>query len=217
MSDLANSFLTPAEQDRVSATVQLQEKQTSGEIIPLISSASHSYPASNIIGALIFSIPLAIIATPYLASLVDLSQENMWVFLLVSLCSFPLVYQLVKYIPGLQRLFLLPKEIEERVQDAAISAFYSEKLYATKEQNGILIYISVLERKVWVLADHGINTKIDQSQWDEIVMALTAKIKTGSQCDAICTAVEKIGSILTVHFPIQENDTNELHNLIIKS
>ncbi|MGD9215855.1 MAG: TPM domain-containing protein, partial [Desulfobacteraceae bacterium] len=80
---------------------------------------------------------------------------------------------------------------------------------------GVLIFISVFEHKVWVLADHGINAKIEKETWKQIVRTITDGIRNGQPADAICTAVQKVGKILETHFPIKPDDTNELNNVIV--
>jgi len=95
-------------------------------------------------------------------------------------------------------------------------SFFTEKLYKTKAENGILLYISVLEQRVWVLGDRGINEKIDRQRWQDIVSLVTDGVKNKQQCEAICAAITRIGEILEQQFPIEPDDKNELHNLIIR-
>ncbi len=97
-----------------------------------------------------------------------------------------------------------------------MKAFFSEKLYKTKDENGILLFISVFERRACILGDAGINARISQKEWEEIITLIPLGIKEKQQCKALCQAVERVGDILKVHFPIQEDDENELHNLIIR-
>jgi putative membrane protein len=102
------------------------------------------------------------------------------------------------------------------VEEAAIKSFFVEKLYQTKDANGILIFISILERKVWVLADSGINDRINPEQWQAMIKLITKGIQENRQCEAICEAISQIGDILKTHFPIKDNDVNELHNIIVR-
>jgi len=74
----------------------------------------------------------------------------------------------------------------------------------------------VLEHRVWVLADSGINSRIGQDQWQEIVDHITAGIKQNRQGEAIGEAIGRVGAILQEHFPITTDDPNELHDLIIR-
>jgi putative membrane protein len=116
----------------------------------------------------------------------------------------------------LKRLFISDHQIEEEVQEAALTNFYTKGLYRTKDETGILIYISILERRVWVLADRGINEKVKKEAWKEIVDMIISGIKNKSQGQAICDAIEKTGAILSEHFPRKKDDKDELDNLIIE-
>jgi putative membrane protein len=140
----------------------------------------------------------------------------MWLFIASFCIIFLLCHQVIKRLPMLMRMFLLEYQAEAEVERAATMAFYTEKLYKTKAENGILLYISVLEQRVWVLGDRGINEKIDRQRWQEIVSLVTEGVKSRHQCDAICAAIERIGKILEQQFPIEAGDKNELHNLIIR-
>jgi putative membrane protein len=80
----------------------------------------------------------------------------------------------------------------------------------------VLVLISVFERRVRVLADEGINAKVPEGQWDNIVKMITDGIKQKRAVDAICAAIEKIGALLASHFPVKPDDTDELENVIVE-
>jgi putative membrane protein len=79
----------------------------------------------------------------------------------------------------------------------------------------VLIFISLFEHRVWVLADRGINRKVAPDQWDVIVALIVEGIRQKRSGDAICKAVAAVGSLLAAHFPIREDDRDELTNLIV--
>lgn len=216
MQTLSTTFLTPQEQQAVTAAVQQAEKQTSGEIVPMIASASHHYPLAAVRGGTFLALPLALLATALLGSHLWLGDQNMYLFVAFFLLFYLPFRMLVDRSPRLKRLFLSGREVEEEVEEAAITAFFSEGLYRTRQQNGILLFVSVLERKVWILGDRGINERIDPHGWDAIVDELSAGIKDGRQGEALCLAIDRVGEMLRTHFPYQRNDTDELHNLIIR-
>jgi len=213
---LAQQFLTETEQQTISALVQQMEQQTSGEIVPMVVSASHHYPTAIMTGATVLALPLALLLMPVVGTLFWLGSQNVWIFIALFLGFYLLFYEPVRRFSWLKRLFLSRSQIEVEVEEAAITSFFSERLYKTKDENGILIFISVLEHKVWVLADAGINTRIDPGQWQEIIVLLTLGIKEKRQCEAICKAISRIGELLKTHFPVQDNDINELHNIIVR-
>jgi putative membrane protein len=217
MRRLAESFLTALEQQRVNEAVQHAERQTSGEIVPMVVSASHHYPLAAVSGGIFLALPLALMLTSLLGSTLWLGSQNMWLFLLFSTILYLPARAFVAHSVVLKRFFLRADQVEEEVEEEAITSFYREKLYRTRDQNGILIFISVLERRVYILGDRGIDAKIDSNGWQDIVSGLTAGIRRGKQGEALLAAVNQVGEILKQHFPIQEGDRNELHNLIIRS
>jgi putative membrane protein len=216
MQSLAAKFLTYSEQQTITEAVQKAEKQTSGEIVPMIVSASHDYPLAAATGATLISLPLALLLTSFFGSALWLGSQNMYLFLAFFALLYLPIRAVVNRIPAIKRIFLSNRQVDEEVEEAAITSFYGEKLYRTRHENGILLFVSVLERRVWILGDAGINEKIYPDQWQEIVEKLTKGIRDGHQCEALCQSVTCVGDILKKHFPIQEDDSNELHNIIIR-
>jgi putative membrane protein len=216
MQTLSQKFLNLSEQQRISSLVQQMEEETSGEIVPMVVSASHSYPVAVIYGASVLALPLALLLMPLVGGFLWMGSQNVWIFLGLFLLLYGILYVLIQRCPWLKRLFLSRKQIDEEVEEAALAAFFTEKLYKTREGNGILLFISLLERKVWVLADSGINHRIEPRQWDHIVTLITDGIREKRQCEAICAAILETGKILKTHFPARKNDRDELHNLILR-
>ncbi|SDP39658.1 TPM domain-containing protein [Desulforhopalus singaporensis] len=215
MKKLAEQFLSQHEREKITETVQRMEQVTSGEIVPMVVTASHNYPTASVAGGLFLTIPLALLLTSLLGSTLWLGSQNMWLFLAFSaILFFPFRYLVSKNVT-LTRMFLPGSQVQEEVEEAAITAFYGEGLYRTRDENGILVFVSVLERKVWILADRGINEKIEPDLWQDIVAELTRGIKTGKQGEALCQAITQVGNVLQDHFPIKEDDTDELRNIII--
>ncbi|MGA6927286.1 MAG: TPM domain-containing protein, partial [Desulfosarcina sp.] len=88
-------------------------------------------------------------------------------------------------------------------------------LYRTRDATGVLLFISVFERKVWLLADKGIHQIVGQDEWDRLVDRITGGIRKGQAADAICDAVGQIATLLQTYFPVKPDDTDELENLIL--
>jgi len=118
-------------------------------------------------------------------------------------------------IPWIKRLFLSKAEIEEEVFQRAVQAFYENQLHSTRDRTGILIFVSLLEHRVNILADAGINKKVSKNTWDDIVTQLILDIKKKRVEQGLCQAITTCGEILAKHFPIKADDTNELSNKLI--
>ncbi len=215
MKNLAEHFLSDADREKVTAAVKEAEKLTSGEIVPLVVSASYRYPMANVIGGAVFAFPISIIVAPLVGGWMWLGTQNMWLFAGFLALLFVVFHEIVKRTHWLKRWFISRHEMDEEVKEAAVTSFFSEGLYRTRDENGILVFISVFEHKVWILADRGINEKVPKDRWENIVQIIVDGIKQKQQTQSICEAVKKIGAILQEHFPRKPDDTDELKNLIV--
>ena len=101
------------------------------------------------------------------------------------------------------------------VRERAELEFYRQGLTQTKDQTGILIFISLFERKVVLLADKGINDKLLSPMWDEIVEKLSHEIRSGELASGLTQSIKSCGDLLQVHFPIKKEDKNELKNDLV--
>lgn len=214
MKNLASQFLSEEERARIQTAVAEAEKTTSGEIIPMIVSASYHYPVADILGGVSLSLPLALIIAPLVGRWFWIGAQNMWLFLGFFILLFFLFHPIIRNTLWLKRFFVSSKETEEEVKEAALVSFFREGLYKTRDETGVLIFISVFERRVWILGDSGIDEKVEQKEWDAIVQGIVTGLKEKRQADAICEAVKRTGDLLRTHFPIKPGDTDELKNLI---
>lgn len=217
MRILAEGFFTQDEQQNITQAVQRAEQLTAGEIVPMVVSASHEYPEAELTAAAVAALPAAMVAALGTGSFFWWQGELLWLFLGYLAVFFLCARSIVRSNPALLRLFIRRQRAGVEVERAAFFHFYASGLQATRDANGVLIYISVLERRVWILGDRGINEKIPQQTWQEFVSRLTTGIKEKRQGAALCTTIEEISNLLHTHFPPKENDRNELSDLIIEA
>lgn len=206
----AKELFSEAEIQRIESVVQQVEQRTSGEVVPMVVDESYDYPRAEILGAGLFS----------LAAATSLSWgffgESLWHFLwLFALCYLPFK-TLIRSVPALRRRLIHKDEISAEVEEKAIVSFLEQGLHHTRDETGILILISLFERRVHVLADRGINDVVAAETWDEIVQIITDGILSNDTCNALCVAIERCGKLLEEHFPVKSDDTDELSNLIIE-
>jgi uncharacterized membrane protein len=103
-------------------------------------------------------------------------------------------------------------EKHKSVHKLAEKEFVSAKIGKTKGSTGILFFIIFNVKGFSILADKGINEKVDQSVWDEIAKSISDNFKQQKYFNGLINGIEQAGKILATHFPIQPNDTNELPN-----
>jgi putative membrane protein len=144
-----------------------------------------------------------------------LGYQNLWVFLVLAavLCAVGAVA--VRHSVFLKRLLASSTAMAEEVREAAITSFFKHQLYCTRDQSGLLIFISLLERKVWVLADRGISSRVDESSWQQAVDLIVNGIRQKRPAPAIAAAVGHVGDLLAQHFPRRPDDSDQLQGLII--
>ena len=118
-------------------------------------------------------------------------------------------------VPWLKRKLISRRRMDEAVLQRSLAAFTAEGLHYTENHTGILIFVSLLEHEVEVLADQGINEKVPPGTWGEIVSLMTEGLKTGQGCNAFCKAIERCGEILSAHFPTHRENRNELPNRLV--
>ena len=80
----------------------------------------------------------------------------------------------------------------------------------TKDRNGVLIYLSVNDRKFAIIGDGGINKVVPEGFWNEIKEMMIGHFIKGEFAIGLINGIEKAGEQLKQYFPWQENDINEL-------
>ena len=116
---------------------------------------------------------------------------------------------------SVQRYLTNDQDESENVMRRAQLEFYQQKLQKTKDRTGILIFVSIMERQVVVLADKGISEQLPQATWDEVVQLIIQGKKSGNLADGMIAGIQKCGQLLTDKFPIQSHDQNEIGNQLI--
>jgi putative membrane protein len=205
----AETFFTTQEQERIQQAVGAAEQKTAGEIVPMIVNASARYAEVEMGG---------IVTGLVVGTLASFIWHDPWETLHSQLL-WPLAGAVVGFlvciIPAVKRSLIPQDRIETAVDLRSLAAFTAHGLHYTKDHTGILILISLLEHRVEVLADKGINEKVSSGTWDEIVRIVTAGLKSGNACDAFCKAIDRCGEILAQHFPRAADDRDELANKLL--
>ena len=98
----------------------------------------------------------------------------------------------------------------------AKEVFHLLKMDNTKEENGVLIYVAVNDRKFVIYGDGGINKVVPKDFWNTTKDAIELQFKQGNFKQGIIDGILKAGNELKSHFPWNSNDTNELSNEVSK-
>lgn len=98
----------------------------------------------------------------------------------------------------------------------ALEVFHLLKMFNTKQQNAVLIYVAVVDHKFVIYGDDGINNVVPKNFWDSTRNIMQAHFKKGNFKQGIIEGVLKAGEELKSHFPWNINDEDELSNEISK-
>ena len=104
----------------------------------------------------------------------------------------------------------LDDTIVDDVLDHAAFVFEELGMHRTQDRNGVLIFVSVAQRRAAVIGDIGIHEKLPHGFWNETLSVILEHFKTDRYCEGLCMGVERLGEQLRTHFPRANADRNEL-------
>lgn len=205
--------------------ISMIEFESDVEIVPVVVERSSDYPQTGvtlILSYLIFCLILVFF--------VQGSQENFWdskayFFLLkpvtlIIIASFSLIYLkfLLKSFKSktLIRTFNHKHSFYEMCALRAKLEFYQERLQDIKKQNGILIFVSLLERNVIILTDQNIQSQFGNNDlWVQEVDMLTDSLKKQNLGEGLIKILNHLQPILKENFPLKVNKENSIINSVI--
>jgi len=206
-----NNRFSPADLQRIQTAVEMAEKKISGEIVPVFVEQSASYRASYYLAALLgatITFGILVFAARYFP-LHSITEPAL--LYLYTILGGALGAAAAKYFRGIRKLLIGKKKLAWAAMRRAESAFLAEEVFETRFRTGILIFVSFFERKIIILADKGINSKVDPGIWEELVQGLSHYFKNKKITDGIISTIEQCGSLLLEKgFIIAPDDVNEL-------
>lgn len=99
----------------------------------------------------------------------------------------------------------------------AKTVFHLLKMDNTKEENGVLIYVAVTDKKFCIYGDRGIDQVVPENFWDTTRDAIQSHFKNGRFKQGLIDGILKAGKELEAHFPWEHGNANELSNEISKN
>ena len=201
------SFITAEDANRISVAITDAERKTSGEIVAVVAPQSSHYEYAPLMWAALLAL-----VVPW--SLIHFTwMKVQWIYLLqllVFLALFALTWH-----PKV-RMSLVPKSmLHTNVHRRAAEQFLAQDLYTTEGRTGVLLYVSIAEQRVEIIADSGIDARVAKGTWQRIVDYLTAEISAGRQVEGFIQAIERMGKHLAEHFPPGSINPNELPDHLI--
>ncbi len=207
-------MLTKADHQRIADAIAAAEATTCGEIFCVVANESGAYretPFAWAAGVALIAPPLALLlgmrpweqlgggdwsaaqATPH-------PMAILMAYATVQALLFATALLLISA-PPVRRLLTPPRVKRGRVHARALEQF-AHRLHAAEAETGILIYASLSERRVEVIADETIHAKAGDAAWDAAIAAALGPIKSGDVAGGLVAAVEACGAVLARHCPL---------------
>ncbi len=205
----ALTVLGEPERARVRAAIESAERATSGEIMVVVLERSDAHSSARGLAALSFALLCALVVAAWFVLLPPL------VLVGVLLLAFALGYALASVLPELARTFLSDSRATQCAAEQALVEFQSQGLSETRDRTGVLVFVSLLERRVIVLGDKGIHAEVGDAHWARTRDLVLDGVAHGRLCDGLVGAVEECGEVLARHFPAQPGDENELEDRLV--
>jgi len=205
----ADSFFTEEEKEQIKVATIGVEARTIGEIATVVIDQSSEYKESEFIGGVFIGGFVSLIIT------VIFFHASIWAFIPFAFLLFFPARLLFQSVPVLKTALIGRRRKEKAVKERALRTFYERGLYQTKKHTGVLFFLSLLERKVWVLADKGIHGKVQQQTLNKFARMVSKGIQESRTADALCEAITGMGELLWEHYPITDADTDELPNVVM--
>ena len=97
-------------------------------------------------------------------------------------------------------------------RERAVTLFGKLRVWDTAHNNGVLIYLLLAEHAIEIVADRGIDSRVDDAEWAAMAQRMGAAFREGRFEDGLTQALEEMSALLVAHFPLAGNepDSNEL-------
>ena len=198
-----------ADREAVRQALAASESKTVGEILPVVVERSDPHPAGEWRSAMSFLLvgsSLLIVWLPW--------EHPVW--LLLAQCALAAIgFGLARVLPDFRRAFVFEDRATAVAGEQAFQEFYAQRLHRTRFGTGVLLFVSLFERRVIVLADEGIDAKVDAGFWAGVDQAVLDGIRRGSLRDGLVNGIRLVGEILQKDFPPPPDDVNEIPDRVV--
>ena len=197
----AESFLP-----RVEKAVAAVERGSRAEVVVVVAPRSGRYGDVDLWWALLFG--LAALAT---------ILYGPWTFhpdlVLLDVAFFALLGGLLsRRLDPLRRLLTSRARRQAQVREAATVAFMEERVSATRDRSGVLLYLSLLEREAAILPDLGLDGMVPRAEWNALAHDLDGARSLKDLEERFFRGLERLEERLPQHAPALPDDRDELPN-----
>lgn len=205
----AVASLSPADLEALHEELRAAERTTIGEIVPVVVERSDPHADARWLAAL----SVALVGTAALAEWLPWREPGL--VIVAQLVLGAVGWALARALPGFARLFVSEARATAVAEEQATQEFHRLELQRTEAATGVLLFVSLFERRVVVLGDRGIDEKMGAESWGEVDRAVLAGVARGELARGLAEGIRRCGEALSRHFPWQGGDRNELPDRVV--
>jgi putative membrane protein len=192
-----HSFLDPGESDDLEKEIAHLEAQTGVQLVTAIIGKADSYVElpwkAFALGAALAGLALVIAAALW-PRWTDAGDPLIFAVAILGAGAASAILAVVA--PAYARLFLRATRRDVEVRHYAQAFFLRRELFATRERNGILLLVSLFERKVEILPDVGLHARFDAADWRAVIDAMTPLLRERRCFGALQQGVARVQAML---------------------
>jgi len=197
-------FLNDDEREQIHQAITRVERQTEGELVAVIAETSDGYRYIPTLWAAILALAAPLLFLGY--------QPTPW-HLLYSLQLLAFIALLLLFQATPLKMRLIPRSVKlQRASRLAFEQFYRRGIHRTRNRSGLLIFVSVAEHYVEIIADQGIHQRVPDNHWQAIVDDFIAAVRRGDTAAGFLRCIDACGSQLAEHFPPEGEPADQLSN-----
>lgn len=204
------------DRERIREAVGRAETTTSGEIVPVVVSASDSYEVALWKGAALaaaLALTVAMLIFHFYHGWGFGWLHTGWGMAFATIAAGIVGGLVGAFVPPAKRVLTGSDDMARTVHRRAMKAFVDEEVFTTRDRTGILIFISLLEHRIEVLGDAGINEVVSPDEWADVIEQIRRGIRSGRVADGLVEAIESCGHLLeTRGVHVRKDDVDELSN-----
>jgi putative membrane protein len=227
-------MLSESDRTRISAAITKAESKTSGEIFCVLTQRVSRYREVPLLWATVaaFIVPPLLVLTGVhrlaltsiysswtdesARALEGLIMRALSAYGVVQACVF-LIVALIVAMPRIRGLVTPGALKSHRVRETARRHFVAAGARLSDAEPHILIYASLADRRVELVAHENIHQAVGEGPWNAAVAAVVAGMKAGRPADGMVQAIDICGAALAQHFPPDGAPKNQLPNTVLET
>ncbi len=198
------AFFDDEAKARAAREVKAIEARTAAEVVVAVHTTSGHYRHTDYLVGFLLSL-VTLLALLYLPD-----EYPLEIFPVDVAASFLMGTLLSQVLPAVRRRLTSPRLLEENVRRAARAAFVELGISRTTGRTGVLVFVSVFERRVAVVPDLGVDPAAMGPEWDAALAKLSAAVASAGSPEPFFEALRLLAPPLERTLPRSADDVNEL-------